>query len=148
MKLHTLLFFVTAFMALGCSSSNSEFEGVWVLTSYTLDDGTMKSVPESIQDGGGIGIAVSSNGTFGVQHGLCESYQISYRLNNDVLTTSDPVFPEIVCAGFHADTDNAERSELLRRTFLNTQTIIAVSINLLTVTTVQNETLIFERSVM
>ena len=88
---------------------------------------------------------VSSGGTLGVQHGLCESYQISFQLDNGILTTSDPVFPEGSCDGFYADVDNTERSELLRRTFLTAQTMITLADNALVVSTVQNESLRFER---
>ena len=156
MKVFILCFVVSLFV-IGCNSSSdnhstadtdSEFVGRWILSDYTLDDGTMKSVPNSIQDEGAIGISASSIETISVQHGLCENYQISYRLDNDVLTTLDPVFPDAGCAALYDDADNDERSELLARTFLNSQTLIAVSANLLTVTTITNEKLSFERSTM
>jgi len=127
------------------ASNNDEFEGRWVLTGYTLDDGTEKSVPDDIQNEGAIGILVSSNAILGVQHALCGSYQITYQLDNGVLTTFDPVSPEFGCDAFFADPDNAERSDLLRRTFLNSQTMITLSDNSLVVSTVQNELLLFER---
>ena len=154
MKLY-ILYFVVSLFVIGCSSvsdnqstadTQSEFVGRWVLSDYTLDDGTMKPVPVSIQDEGAIGISVSSIGTMAVTHGLCESYQISYRLESDVLNTLDPVFPDGSCTAFYDDADNDERSELVAGTFLISQTLIAVSDNLLTVTTIQNEILNFERS--
>lgn len=121
------------------------FEGFWVLAGYTLDDGTMKSVPASIQ----VSLLISSNDTIEVQYDACDSYQISYQLDNDVLTTSNPVDPEGgSCAAIYDDDDNSERSELMRLAFLNTQTLIAISMNSFTVTTVQNEILIFDRSDM
>jgi len=44
------------------------------------------------------------------------------------------------------DVNSAERSELMRLTFLSSQTLITLSIDVLTVTSVQNETLRFVRS--
>lgn len=46
-------------------------------------------------------------------HGLCDGYPNSCQLDNDVLSTSNPVFPELLCDGSFADEDHTERSELL-----------------------------------
>ena len=167
-----ILFLVSAFTISSCSSSSSsdlilndsteefdqeaslssqevtpiEFEGRWILTSYTLDDGTIRTVPDSIVNEGGIGIEFSSGATMAVLYDYCGFYQISYVLEHDVLTTSNPVSPEAICFALYGDVNSAERSELMRLTFLSSQTLITLSINVLTVTSVQNETLRFVRS--
>jgi len=130
MKLYSVI--LLGMLLVGCSSSSNN----------------NAMIPADIQNEGGVGIAVPSIDTLGVSHGLCESYQITYRLDNDVLTTSNPVFPSNNCAAFYADVDNTERSELMARAFLNTQTLVVLSNDVLTVTTVQNETLEFSRSEM
>jgi len=144
-----IVLFAVYFIA-GCSDSNEEtpFEGRWVLTDYTLDDGTMRSVPDDIQSGGGIGLFVSSIESLTVSSGLCDSYQSSYQLDNDVLSTRDPIFPDVTCAGFYADEDNTERTELISITFLNSQTLINITNDGLVVTTTNNETLNFMRPTM
>lgn len=149
---HIIVLYAVVIITAGCSSADdnqpSEFENDWILTSYTLDDGTMKSVPNDIQNEGSIGLFVLSDDSLTVSSGLCENYLTSYQLDNDVLSTSNAVFPEGACTGFYGDADNTERSELLRRTFLNSQTLISVSNNTLTITTLQNEDLQFQRSAM
>ena len=128
--------------------AESGFVGRWVLVSYTLDDGTSRSVPDGIRAGGGIGFDASSDGILEVQHDLCDSYTTSYRLDNGILTTTDPEFPDVSCDGMYGDDNNAERSELLRRALLSTQTMVVVSDDMLIATTGQNEVLTFERLLM
>lgn len=95
-----------------------------------------------------VGFDASSGDTLGVQNDVCDSYTVSYDLDNGILTTTDPVFPDKSCDGMYADEDNTERSELLGRALLDTQTMIEVSDDdVLTVTTGQNETLTFKRPV-
>lgn len=154
--------FCCSFFVTGCSSSgedasinvldedvdSNQFIGSWILNNYILDDGTMRTVPVGIQNEGGIGLFVLSDESFIVASALCESYEISFRLDNDVLSTSNPIFPEEGCDASYIDEDNAERSELLTFTFLNTQTLIVLSSDVLSVTTMENETLNFRRLVM
>lgn len=74
-------------------------------------------------------------------------WRASYRLDNSVLTTTGALAPAIACdGGPYDDVDNAERSELVERALFNTQTMVAVSDDVLIVTTGGNETLAFERA--
>ena len=136
---------VLLLISIGCSSesTDSEFVGDWSLTGYELDDGTQRVVSRDLD----VGIEIRPDGTLGVQHDLCASYEAAYSLDNAILATTDPVFPDVSCDGFYDDVDGAERSELLRRAFLDSQTMVAVSADdVLTVTTGRNETLMFERA--
>lgn len=130
-------------------SEGSQFEGRWVLIGYMLDNGITKTVPDRVQEeGGGLGIIALSAESMQVQAGYCEYYEITYVIVNNVLKTSDPTSPEVSCAGMFGDVDNAERTALLWRTFLNSETLINLSDNSLIVTTIQNEQLDFERSML
>jgi len=143
MRPHLIAPTIMLLVSAGCSSDNadSEFVGDWNLTAYELDDGTLRSVPRGLN----VGIEIRPDGTLGVQHDLCGSYETSYELDNEILTTTDPVFPESSCDGLY---ENTERSELVKRVFLDSQTMVEVSEDhVLTVTTGQNETVMFDRVV-
>ena len=124
-----------------------ELVGRWTLRGYALDDGTSRTVPDDL----GVGIDVRPDATLGVQHDLCASYEVSYLVDDGILTTADAVFPDVACDGEYADPDASERSALLERALLNTQTMVAVAgddsgTDTLTVTTGNNEVLAFERA--
>jgi len=162
MRLYTIIF-TSAILISGCSGSGtnndesdqssangnqisqSVFEGNWILTDYTLDDGTAKNLPFNVRNGAVIGIDVSSANAISVRHALCGSYEINYQLNNNIVITTDPIYPEQACTGFYDDTDNDERSEILERAFLNTQTQISLNNGVLAATKIRNETLNFVR---
>ena len=121
----------------------SELVGRWRLSGYTLDDGTPKTVPDEVD----VGASFSPDGLLAVQHDVCKDYEISYRLDNAVLTTMDLVEDlGDECDAEYADPDSNERSNLLGLALLNTQTMVAVSDDdVLSVTTGTNEVLVFER---
>ena len=66
---------------------SSELVGRWRLSGYTLDDGTSKTVPDGVD----VGASFSPEGLLAVQHDECDDYEISYRLDNGVLTTMNLV---------------------------------------------------------
>ena len=124
--------------------SDSELLGFWELTDYTLDDGTSKTVPETVF----VWINFRSSDTLRVTYSACDSVDATYRLDNGVLTTTDSMPPpgNVGCAGQYDDVDDPERSGLMRRALLDTQTMVAMSDDdVLTVTTGNNEVLVFDR---
>ena len=121
--------------------------GRWTLRGYALDDGISRTVPDEVA----VGIDVRSDATLEVQHDLCGSYEVTYLVDDGILTTTDAVFPDVACAGEYADPDASGRGALLERALLNTQTMVAVSedgsgADTLTVTTGNNEVLAFGRA--
>jgi len=130
----------------GCSSDESEersdLVGRWKLNSYTLDDGSSKTVPDSAT----ARIEIRDNGIISVAY-LCGGYEASYTIADTILSTRDAVFPEATCDGVEGGADALERNQLLERVLLNTQTTAVVSDNdVLTVTAGSNEVLVFERA--
>ena len=124
----------------------SEFTGRWKLIGYSLDDGTSRTVPDSAS----AQIAFGANEVLDVTADYCESFQVPYTVNDGVLTTTESITPEglPMCDAIDGDDDSLERSALMYRALLNTQTMVAVSDDdVLTVTTGTNEVLLFDRVV-
>ena len=123
---------------------SSEFTGRWKLIGYSLDDSTSRTVPDSAS----AQIAFGANEVLDVTADYCESFQVPYTVNDGVLTTTESITPEglPMCDAIDSDDDSLERSALMYRALLNTQTMVAVSDDdVLTVRTGTNEVLVFER---
>ena len=121
----------------------SELTGTWSLRSYTLDDGTTGTVPAVAS----AEIEFRGDGILRVTTDACDGFEVPYTVSNSILTTAESIAPEqeATCGATDDDAGVLDRGALLTRALLDTQTMVAVSDDVLTVATGSNEVLVFER---